>query len=318
MSYHDDDPWGLCEVNSYPDGVSFCENDLRFWVSKDRAGNLILFVQEEDGLQVEDVVRDIFSGLILFQDTRELGTRFVIKLEAQDLHHKFVTVCRSIVDEAREFSGLKLFAFIYRELMAWSSFMRPKRVGLSHEVYTGLWGELSVVVDHYLGRFGPEGLMENWTGATGTPQDLSVRTFTLEVKTTFVVTPKAIHISSLEQLDAPVPQQGLAFLRLSKSSDGRSLEDLIKSVELSLKGIPTDAARFQRDIAELVGDASEEQMQQENIILGTDCFAIRDGFPRLRRSRTELAIEKAEYKILIHGLSEYKIKDGIDGFFHNV
>jgi hypothetical protein len=318
MSYHNYNPWEICEINSYPDGVSFAENDSRFWVSKDRSGHLILFVQEAESLQVEDIVRDIFSGLVLYHDIRSAGTRFVIKLEAKDLNAKFVTVCRSIVDGSKDYSGVELFAFIYKELIAWSSFMRPKRDGLSHEEYTGLWGELSVVVDHYFVRFGAQGFIENWTGIKRTPQDLAVRDFTLEVKATFTVTPKAIHISSLEQLDAPVMQQALAHLRLSKSPDGRSLDDLVLSIGSSLKDLPTEAARFQRAIAELLGDASEEQMQQKNIILGTDCFAIRDDFPRLRRSKIDVSIAKGEYKILIHGLSEYKIDDGIEGFFKDV
>jgi|TARA_B110000211_G_scaffold151231_1_gene171958 hypothetical protein len=318
MSYFKDDPWEICEVGSYPDGVRFSEEDSRFWVSKDSSGSLILFVQEEDQFEVKDILKDIFSGLVLYQDTGVIGTRFVIKLEAKDLLNKFTVVCRSIVDETKNYKGANLYAFIYNELMGWSGFMRPKREGLSHEEYTGLWGELSVVVDYYLQIFGAKELMENWTGVKRTPQDLSIRAFTLEVKATFTVTPKVIHISSLEQLDAPVAKQALAHLRLSKSPDGRSMMDLISNVESLMRNYPTELARFHRTITELVEDASEEQMQQKNIILGTDCFAIRDDFPRLRRSRTDVAIDKAEYKILLHGLSAYEIEGGIGGFFENV
>jgi len=318
MSYNNDDPWEICEPNSYPDGVSFSENDPRFWVSKDRFGNLILFVQEDERLEVEDIVKDIFSGLVLYQDTRSKGTRFVIKLEAKDLNDKFVTVCRSIVDESKDYSGVKLFAFIYRELMAWSGFMRPKREGLSHEEYTGLWGELSVAHDYYFQRFSAEHFMDNWTGVDKTPQDFSIRNFTLEVKATFVVTPKVIIISSLEQLDAPVPKQALAFLRLSKSPDGRSLEDLISSIESKLRQFPIEFTRFQRSMTELIGDATKDQMEQKNIILGSDCFNVTADFPALRRSEVNSAVSFAEYKLLIHSLSEYKFENGIEEFFENV
>jgi hypothetical protein len=318
VTVYQDDAWKLCESGAYPNGVRFSKIDSRFWISKDRSGSLILFVQEAERIEVKDLVKDIFSGFALYQDTNIVGTRFVIKLEAKDLQDKFTIVCRAIVDEAISFEGANLYKFIYNELIGWSGFMRPKRMGLTHEQYTGLWGELSVVSDHYIKVFGAKDLMDNWTGINKTPQDFSVRDYTLEIKATFTVTPKSIHISSLEQLDAPVSKQGVAHLRLSKSPEGRSLTDLLANIELLMKDYPNELARFYRITNELTGDASDEQMEQKNIILGTECFDVRDGFPRLRRSTTDIAIDKAEYKILLQGLSPYKIENGIGGFFKNV
>ena len=318
MTDYQDDAWRLCESGAYPNGVRFSKIDSRFWISKDMAGSLILFVQEAERIEVKDLVKDIFSGFAVYQDTNIVGTRFVIKLEAKDLQDKFTIVCRAIVDEAISFEGEDLYKFIYNELIGWSGFMRPKRIGLTHEQYTGLWGELSVVLDHYIKVFGANDLMDNWTGIDNTPQDFSVRDFTLEIKTTFTVTPKSIHISSLEQLDAPVIKQGVAHLRLSKSPEGRSLTDLLAKIELLMKDYPNELALFYRITNELTGDASDEQMEQKNIILGTECFDVCDGFPRLRRSTTDIGIDKAEYKILLQGLSPYKIENGIEGFFKNV
>jgi hypothetical protein len=315
MSYSDDDPWRLCTVGSYPDGVRFHENEARFYTSKDSAGNLILFVQEDEAIEVVDILKDIFSGLVLYQDTMTQGTRFVIKLEVKELKDKFTMVCRAIVDDAREYEGANLYSFIYNELVGWSGFMRPKRQGLTHEEYTGLWGELSVVVDHYLGRFNVKDLIDNWTGIRRTPQDLAGRDFTLEVKTTFTVTPKTIHITSLEQLDAPVNNQALVHLRLSKAPDGRSMVDLISAIEHAMKNYPAELARLHRVINEQVGDASEEQMNQKNIILGSDCYHVRDNFPRLCRSNIDVRIDKAEYKLLLHSLSCFKFDDGVEEFF---
>jgi len=312
------DPWGVCESGSYPNGSQFSVVDARFWASKDSSGNLMLFVQEQGRVEVKDILKDIFSGLVLYQDKNIKGTRFVIKLEANDLKDKFSVVCNAIVNEAGGYVGEDLYKFIYNELISWSAFMRPKREGLTHEVYTGLWGELAVVNDYYIKKFGVQDFMGNWTGTTNTPQDLSACNFTLEVKATFTITPKAIAISSLEQLDAPVDNQALAYLRLSKSPEGRSLNDLILSIETAMKLNLVELTRFRRAVSELACDASEEQMKQKNIILAKDCFEIRDDFPRLRRSTTNMSIVKAEYKILLQALTPFKLENGIQEFFERV
>lgn len=312
------DPWGVCKSNSYPNGSQFSVVDSRFWASKDSSGNLILFFQEKERVEVKEIIKDIFSGLVLYQDKNIKGTRFVIKLEAKELKEKFSVVCNSIVNDAGSYMGEDLYKFIYNELMSWSAFMRPKRDGLTHEQYTGLWGELAVVNDHYIKKFGVQALMDNWTGITNTPQDLSACDFTLEVKSTFTITPKTIAISSLEQLDSPVNNQALAYLRLSKSPDGRSLKELISSIESAMKFNFIELTKFRRVVSELSCDASEEQMKQTNIILSKDCFEIRDDFPRLRRSTTNISIAKAEYKIILQALAPFKFKNGIEEFFERV
>jgi hypothetical protein len=318
MSYFDDDPWKNCSVGSYPAGARFSEYDDRFRVSKDSAGSLILFIQEEDTFLVKDLLKDIFSGLQLYQDTRIPGTRFVIKLEATELKNKFAVVCRSIVDEVGSLEGLALYTFVYEELIGWSSFMRPKKEGLTHEEYTGLWGELSVVLDHYIKRFGVKGLLNNWTGLASTPQDITGCDFTVEVKATFAVTPKVLHISSLEQLDAPVKHQAILHLRLSESPEGRSLEGLVEAIELIMANHPRELAKFQRIIREEIGNASENQLSQKNTITGSDCYEVSGDFPRLCRSKVNAVIARAEYKIFLHGLSDFIVDNGIEEFLNGV
>jgi hypothetical protein len=320
MSYFHEDPWERCSLGSYPAGARFSEYDARFRVSKDSVGSLILFIHEDEKLLVSDLLKDIFSGLQLYQDQATSGTRMVIKLQEIELKSKFAVVCRSIVDEADRLTGVALYNFIYEELIGWSSFMKPKKDGLSPQEYTGLWGELSVALDHYLRIFGVVKFCDTWTGLanTPTPQDLSGYDFTVEVKATFTVTPKVLHISSLEQLDAPVQKQALLHLRLSESPDGRSLEDLIHAIEVVMVDHPKELAKFMRAVRGMVGDASEEQLRQKNSILGSDCFEISPGFPRLRRTEVSPLIVRAEYKISIHGLSDFKCESGIEGFLNDV
>jgi len=312
-----DNRWEDLPKNSYPNGKRFIEEDTRFWISKDALGNRILFVQEDERVEPKDL-GNIFSGLSLYQDMSVSGTRFVIKLESKDIEDKFTYVCESIVKEAGDYQGVALFQFIYSELLSWSGFMRPKRAGLSHEIYTGLWGELSVVVDYFIKKFGAENLMNNWTGNDKTPQDLTARGFSLEVKATFKTTPTSIQISSLEQLDAPIDKQSIVHLRLSEDPEGRSLDDLIFAISNLLQLNSTELAKFQKIIGQITEDASVEQMQQKNIILGADCYEIREDFPCFRRSITNISISKASYQILLQGLLPYRLKKGVEEFLEDV
>lgn len=311
-------PWSLCQNDTYPNGVRFSIDDERFFASKDTRGNFILFVQEEERIEVEEIIEDSFTGITLYQDRSIDGTRFIIKLDSSDLNEKFEVVCKAISEDSLHYQGVQLFNYINNELKSWSGFMRPKRTGLMHEEYTGLWGELYVVNEYYIKHFGPEDLMRNWTGVERTPQDLFVENFTLEVKATFSITPKNIHISSLEQLDSEAQHQAIAHLVLSKSSDGKSLQDYVDSIEEKLKDYPKQISKFRKTISELIGNATEEQLKQTNIVNKENCFHVVGDFPCLKRSKVNVAIQTASYKIGIHAIDKYRFSNGITEFFDNV
>jgi hypothetical protein len=69
---------------------------------------------------------------------------------------------------------------------------------------------------------------------------------------------------------------------------------------------------------------------QENLVLcsgnnriyfrptGSDCYEVSGDFPRLCRSKVNAVIARAEYKIFLHGLSDFIVDNGIEEFLNGV
>lgn len=305
------------DAPKYPEGRRFIVEDDRFWISRDTSGAAILFVQE-DSEQESSQIEDIFSGLSLYHDRSIKGYRIVCRLEEENLESKFGYVCEDIAKGASEYSGHNLFKHLVNQLKQWSGFLRPKREGLSEEKFLGLWGELWVVANHYLDRYEPEIISHIYTGPDGGAQDISSMDFTLEVKSTYSKTPKALNISSLEQLDARCERQGICLLRVEKSDEGASLESMVRAIEIHLASDVDALAQFRRKSGELLGEASPKQMDMKNIVLDERCWAIKNSFPALKRSEIPVEISRAEYSIAITGILEFEISTGIKGYLDAV
>ncbi|MDA8534189.1 PD-(D/E)XK motif protein [Pseudomonadales bacterium] len=307
------DLWSDCAKGSYPNGRRFSDEDDRFWLSRDYDGHIILFVQEDERIDLREI-KSVFAGLTLFQDLHIVGSRFVIKLEVSELGDKFGYVCRDLVGLCDQYHGLQLFKAIFDGLKSWSNFLRPSRQGLSEEAYRGLWGELAVLSDYYCQVFERGTVIGQWVGPGSEPQDYTLGDWTLEVKTTFQVTPKTLKISSLEQLDAPVSRQAIAHVRASLSPEGRSLQELVEGIEKYL-GINSDEdVDFKAKVSSFLGEASEDQLQRKVLLLGVECFQIAEGFPRLRRTEVESGIVKANYEIDLQAISEFEVGEGLEAY----
>jgi len=308
-----EDLWKDCPRGTYPNGTRLLESDDRFWLSKDASGNRILFAQENDRVSLRKV-ESVFSGLTIYQDLGITGSRFVIKLEADELADKFGLVCKDLVNRCGKFQGIQLFKAIFEVLKTWSNFLRPTRKGLSEEKFRGLWGELVILNDYYCELFDPDDAVSQWKGPIQESQDYTYGDSTLEVKTTFVATPTSIKISSLEQLDAPVNRQAIAHVRGSESLEGRSLDHLVSSIVAHL-GINSDAyIEFQSKASSLIGEATDQQLARQVLLLGVSCYLVSDGFPRIRRSSVSPGVLKASYEIDLRALAEFRYESGLEAY----
>lgn len=304
-----------CWINApeYPIGSRFILEDNRFWVSRDRSGAAVLFVQEDENeyaIQIED----IFSGLTLYQDRNVEGYRIICRLEDESLEGKFGYVCGDIAQRAGKLSGNALFKYLVEELKRWSGFLRPKREGLSDAKYLGLWGELFVIYRYYISRYPPGTIARIYTGPESDPQDISSMDFTLEIKTTYLKSPKTLGISSLEQLDARCDIQAICLLRADVSDDGVSLEEMVHFIEVYLKTDVDALYLFRRKVSELLSQATVKQLEVKNVVLEDRCWRVLPSFPALRRSDIPLEISRAEYKVEISGIQDFEIKNGIEGY----
>ena len=215
----------------------------------------------------------------------------------------FSMVARDVLG-AMETCGMQdgeglLHVFIAR-MRAWQHFMEKGGADtLSSDAEIGLFGELVVLEGLLAGGAAASVAIESWKGPLDGVQDFMTRAAAMEVKTTIATAGFTALIGSLEQLDdAHLQPLFLAAVRLSLSSAGRTLPQVIRDVRAVLRCDPAAAADFENRVLRAgFLDASSGSYTRAFGHSSTMLFRVAPGFPRLTRSTVPPAITKARYEL---------------------
>lgn len=139
--------------------------------------------------------------------------------------------------------------------------------------------------------------MEYWKGPANGLRDFMTETVDLEVKSTVSANGFPARISSLEQLDDVSGRTVcLAAFRFSVQDSGTSLPALIETVRTEIGDY--GRAAFERNLL-LAGyeEAYAAEYVRSFVPVDERVFMMAEGFPRLSRSGTPLAIRSAKYEL---------------------
>jgi hypothetical protein len=160
-------------------------------------------------------------------------------------------------------------------------------------------------------RFGWDLAISFWKGPIGAPQDFAVHDTAVEVKCQSGISKPYIQISSLEQMDAQLPNSYLIVHTLvtaeSDNTDGFTLNALIERIRTALN-VASDATRelfesllFQAGYIQL--DAYSDTHFR---CVATRVFKVADGFPRLTPATVPEGISKISYQISLESLTPFE------------
>lgn len=301
------------KLPQYPYGSRLSKEDDRFWLSEGIAGELIVFVEGEGG-HSSGLLENVFTGLELAVDARYPGGRLLCQLSDLRLKEKFLSVMIYIADRSIHYKHKELFHYILKELTEWSGFLRPTNIGITEAQQIGLWGELYVLSQFYGKKLSPKVACGCFLGPLRAPQDFGSLGFTLEIKTTQLSTPKALGISSLEQLNANVESQGIALLEIDKLQDGVSLKELNHSIESMFASSLSALMEYKKKVSELLGIATEDQISEKFKLRQIRCWDVGESFPKLTKDSVPQGVVSAQYKIDIVEIEPFRINTGIEGF----
>ena len=148
----------------------------------------------------------------------------------------FLALCGELVALAQRLgdaSPQNRAAAVCNYIRAWQEFMKASGGELSPERERGLFGELYFLEQMLLNRSGSGAfhLAGVWTGPQHNARDFTFGNGrAVEVKTSLKDAPFRARIESIVQLDSSdFPELLLAAVKISESSEGRTLEDLAKS-----------------------------------------------------------------------------------------
>ncbi len=233
----------------------------------------------------------------------------LIQLRRHELRPLFAALCDDLIESSRKLPDKATPSeFLMQRMERWKRLMATANL-LSPEELRGLMGELFLLADVAIPKWGPEVAISGWQGPLEAPQDFILPGLNMEVKTVFPGATR-IHVSSLEQLETLGTRLVLAIIVLSpaleKSQESTTPAGLVNRIRSMLR---TDEALsdFQMRLA-AVGYADRDEYEQTVVCLQKiRFFEVSDSFPRIRKPSVPAGIESVAYNVDLTFCSQFEI-----------
>jgi hypothetical protein len=244
-------------------------------------------------------------------------TRLVLEL----VDPRYSDVFRSLADDLVRRIALApddpaAVRVLVAQLSKWQAFLRVAgSEGLSVEAQRGLVGELTLLRDCLLDRFG-DAAVACWTGSAATNHDFQLPGGHLEVKSTVASTPHIFHVSNAGQLDSS--SCGELFLCLTGLAEsqtiGESLSEIAGSVRSRLGNVAL--ADFDDKLLPLgiiPGDGRQYSAPRYGVRSRT-LYQVRAGFPRLIPTALPAGVEDVSYTVVVAACEPFRVdlETGLD------
>ncbi len=305
-----DDPWMHMSEPNYPDGGSRLYKKSRdFWVSINNDEELIFFVRADGIFKIKKIPK--LKNLKISLDHFDNETRLVCALTDKTLRDKFSLIAKKVAFKNAEFEGQQLIHESLNEIQEWGNFLKPTRVGLTHEEYLGFWGELYVLSELLSPILGFGEALRFWIGPQGKKQDFTLNDLAIETKTTLSGDSNLIKISSYEQLQKITKKLYLLRMQINKteSTDGFSLKSMYEKVK-SLCDKDQESELIDKT-KNLYNKASEAQLDEKCDCLRYYIYDVNDNFPKIIKERLDQAITAVKYSINPNSLNDFEVKKTI-------
>lgn len=180
---------------------------------------------------------------------------------------------------------------------------------LSDAVVRGMVGELAVLRDICIPKYGSTHSITGWIGPLHADRDFEYEDNWFEVKSASL-SRETVSISSFDQLD--IDRFGtLVLVRIERTTtsdtEAISLNRLVQDIE-ELLGEDQDALSTFKVRLVLNGyDESDERADELFHLHGYEQYCVYDDFPRIRKSQLTSGIDNGEYTLSIAALAPWQI-----------
>lgn len=232
-----------------------------------------------------------------------------LSLADNALSEQYISVCWDIMDCTRSLHSERqgAQAAIKRFKMWQRLFAEPDRHQLSELKAKGLIGELSVLKEICVPKYGINASIEAWTGPLAEDRDFEFNDTWYESKYVSLSMDE-VQLSSLDQLDTDKPGH-LVLCRAEKTAvtvvGYITLNQLADDIISIIKDENT-LTTFQNRLLMAGYDKESVLAKQPYMIHRLERYLVdSDSFPRLRRSRINSAITEGKYSLSIPAIREY-------------
>ena len=227
----------------------------------------------------------------------------------------FKAFCNDVIESSRSIDPEDAVNFAFERYVMWMYLFKPRSSNrFSEKEIRGLLGELYVMREGFIPKFGPSSALKSWMFHLGGKQDFIEHDQWYEVKT-LLEGNDTIHISSLEQL-ARNDKGELIIIRLRKTSPESKESMTLISLYSDIMGLLPSfdlKKRFSQimlDSGFIVGDDYYNDFRFE--VVNIRGYDVREGFPKLTPGNIPYpGIVKADYEISIDSIKQFEVKSWI-------
>lgn len=250
----------------------------------------------------------VSSQHIMVRGNKRNDGRYALcfSLEDAGLSELFISLCWDIMEStftiANEDEGVLRAIKRFR---LWQSMLAQVNDSqLSEIAIRGLLGELAVLRDICIPKYGPNVAVSGWVGSLKADRDFEYSYEWYEVKATSLSNSEIV-ISSFDQLDVETPGY-LVVCRIEKTSkftpEATSLNLLVSEIRILISGNPEAILQFDTKLRVIGYSNNLDAYDQSYKIHGFEMFIVQEDFPRLRRSLLSESISGGSYSLNLAAL----------------
>lgn len=282
---------------------------LDFFIGYDENGYMQLMLISDEEPKLPDS-----SQQVLVRRNQRTDGQYAIcfSLINTSLREIFVSLCWDIMESTYGASNKKDgAASAIRRFGMWQVLLaKGTESKMSDLAVRGLIGELSVLKNFGIPRYGKSHAVTGWIGPLRADRDFEYEDTWFEVKAASL-SKESIIVSSLDQLDIDRPGN-LIVCRLEKTSEADpnalTLNTLVKAIEEDLGEDEYALSTLHVRLTLSGYDETDERIDDPFVVNSFEVYRVEDDFPRIRRSQLHSAIGSGEYALNISALQPWRTK----------
>jgi len=248
------------------------------------------------------------KGIEVSKHKREGSWLQIFDLKDQGHIGNFSLFCKDMVDSTREADPKDGPDMVAVQYQIWKDMFKQVNDPLGKAQIQGLLGEMIFLRDEVIPRYGEDTALRSWIGPYEKKQDFQCPDLWYEVKAVSGGKNTA-KITSLDQLDRD-DSGCLVVVRLIDSSgtlpSGFTINTIYRSILDRLSVWPRCLFRAAMENAGYRFTEEYEEYSFELISIAQ--YEVREGFPRLCRSKVGTGVLDAVYEIDLETIQEYELR----------
>lgn len=281
-----------------------------FWIKTSKNINGIFFKVPSVFFEFKN--NFLFKEIDIIFNILENDTEIYLLLKNKNNLEIFNILCRDILGVTLNATPAKdKVDQIFLRLKKWENLLsKGSKYIFSKEAEKGLFGELTILKDFIIPKFGVEKGIVNWSGPEFDKHDFIIDNLLIEIKTYTSNKGKKIYISSPEQLHSSSLQTlYLVAVEIIQFEEGKTIQNLIDQIKSLIIEFPDLINIFELKLINYgyIKEICENELEKY-INISTEFYLIDDNFPRINLLNIPTGVLNLKYTVDLLSCHKNKIE----------